>query len=209
MTQSIRCLLPRNSFPSSLSVFYFVCLPKQGSHNEGRLCDSLGSHACPCLVLSMIYNSVFICAIFRCYLCCTILNAKCHGSFIPEYRKGTMRPLSLMTVGLGGTKESVKSWQKSVSTPITSLFNSLSFFFPSLSSFLTPTSLLSLPPPFLPAVIVHSYMLYVLERMCMDVCLSQCSVAVKKHRDQGHFYKGKPVIGACFQLQWFSPSSSW
>jgi len=40
-------------------------------------------------------------------------------------------------------------------------------------------------------------------------CLSQCSIAVKRHLDQGNSYQGKHFIEAGLQFQRFSPLSSW
>jgi hypothetical protein len=34
-------------------------------------------------------------------------------------------------------------------------------------------------------------------------------IAVKRHHDQGNFYKGQYLVGAGLQFQRFSPSSSW
>ena len=39
-------------------------------------------------------------------------------------------------------------------------------------------------------------------------CLSHCSIAVKRQHDHGSSYKGKHLIGACLQVQGFSPLSS-
>jgi hypothetical protein len=39
------------------------------------------------------------------------------------------------------------------------------------------------------------------------LCTSHCSIAVKRHHDQGRSYKRKPLIWACLQFQKFSPLS--
>ena len=41
------------------------------------------------------------------------------------------------------------------------------------------------------------------------LCLSQYSIAVKKHRDHGKSYNGKHLIGAHLQFQRVSPLSAW
>ena len=42
----------------------------------------------------------------------------------------------------------------------------------------------------------------------MGVSVRVC-VALKRHHDQGNFYKGQYLIGAGLQFQRFSPLSSW
>jgi len=41
------------------------------------------------------------------------------------------------------------------------------------------------------------------------IVLVRVSFAMKRHHDQGNFYKGKHLIGAGLQFQKFSPESSW
>ena len=40
-------------------------------------------------------------------------------------------------------------------------------------------------------------------------CLSQCSIAMKRHRDHSNSYKEKHLTGAGLQVQRFSPLLSW
>lgn len=41
------------------------------------------------------------------------------------------------------------------------------------------------------------------------MCLSHCSIAVKRHHDQGNSYKRKHLIGACIQFRRFSLLPAW
>ena len=47
------------------------------------------------------------------------------------------------------------------------------------------------------------------ETCTLGVCLSLCSIVVKRYHDQGNSYKYKRLIGAGLQFQRFSPLSSW
>jgi hypothetical protein len=52
---------------------------------------------------------------------------------------------------------------------------------------------------------MHTLHVWHTSRNCM--CLSQCSIAGKRHHDHGNSYKGKHLSGAGLQLQRFEVHS--
>ena len=58
----------------------------------------------------------------------------------------------------------------------------------------------------------QSYIFYSLAKLAKEQdtgCLSQCSIAVKRHHDHGNFFNRKHLIGAGLQFQRFSPLPLW